>query len=71
MAKTLERDPATCRKFLQSERLWTDRLPIPAEFRERQKPLILRAALETDGSEAHKGGEIGRASCRERVSTIV
>jgi hypothetical protein len=45
-------DPAACRKFLQSDRLWSGRLSLGPAFRERQNALVLRAALANDGSKA-------------------
>lgn len=58
MAKALRtRDPAACRQFLQHGRLWTDRLKLPESFHERQKALVIRAALTTDGGVAREGGK--------------
>lgn len=58
MAKALRAmDPAACAQFLAHDRIWTERLKLPESFHQREQALVLRAALETDGSEARKSGK--------------
>lgn len=45
------RDPGACLSFLRTRRRWTDEFKLPAEMQARDKAVMVRALLETNGAQ--------------------